>query len=350
MPNYRVLAADLLTGAIREEIPFSNLKYGRALNAPGSFSGTLALDHPKATRTLLDPGRTAIYVERDGVIVWGGILWTAQVQSRTVQFGAEGFWSYLRHRLIRADLNYVATDQLAIARAIVNYAQGISGGNLGIVVGAETCGVLRDRTYYGTDRKNVAEAVEELAAVKNGFDFAVLCAWSGSTISKTFQLNYPRRGTRTDLRFSVGVNVEDAGWQIDAARLANSVDVIGAGEGANMLIATAADTSAVGISYPLLEESASYKDVSEGATLQAHAESILQTSKRPVETIPTLLAYDASEALIGTWTEGDEVYVTADDGYLQLGAWWRIVSDSVSVSDEGRETVSLGFSSSDVFS
>jgi hypothetical protein len=103
LARYRYLVGDLLTGILREEMPFTGVKYNQVLNGPGAFAATIGLRHRKATRANLDPGRTTIYVERDGVLLWGGILWAARPSTDVakIDLTGEGFWSYFRRRLIR---------------------------------------------------------------------------------------------------------------------------------------------------------------------------------------------------------------------------------------------------------
>lgn len=351
MPAYRHLVADLLTGTLREEIPFSTVKYSHVLNRPGGFTATLPLRHPKATRTNLDPGRTAVYVERNGVIVWGGILWTARasVDSATVEVGGEGFWSYFRRRLLRTTKTYTAQDQLFIARDLVTYAQAQAGGDIGVVVGAETSGVARDRTYYHYERKNIGEAVEQLAAVQGGFDFNINVGWVGGTITKTLQMHYPRRGRPTAIVFELGSNIEGLDQEIDATRQANVLDGLGSGEGDAMLITTVSDLSRTP-PYPLLEDVLTNKDVKAASTLQLMSLAQLVSRSSPVERLPTLLAHAGPDTELGSFITGDTVTVRGQAGYLVVDEQMRITNYEVTVDENGREAVGLGLQSEGDFS
>lgn len=351
MADYRVLVADLISNTIREEIPLSDLRWSLVLNAPGTLTGTIPLDHPKATRANLDPGGTAIYLERGGLLVWGGILWGARASTRRriVEITAAGFWSYLRRRRIRHTKTYTGQDQLAIARDLVTYAQSQPGGNLGIVTGGETSGVTRDRTYYHYERKSIGEAIEQLAAVQNGFDFAIEVQWdaTGTTPEKHFRLYYPRRGTRLDtLIWNHNVaGVADVTVSVDATRAANQIDALGEGDADAMLIATASDTSVLA-RYPLLDDAISHKDIKESATLQAHAESRLAALRVPVETPEITTQADIWPAF-GSYQLGDEGLVIVDDGWIQVSSYWRVHEIRVSVDDDGTETVIPRFATGD---
>ena len=362
MPTYRYLVGELNPASgngLRDEIPFSSVKFSHVLNRPGGFSANVPLRHPKATRENLDPGRTAVHIERDGVIVWSGMLWVAEasVENATVDVGGEGWWGYLRHRLIRSGTGgpapstaavriYLAQDQFFIARDLVNYAQAQAGGNVGIIVGSETCGVLRDRTWYHYERKNLGEAVEQLAGVNNGFDFAVDVAYESGLIVKRFHPSYPRRGRITPLAWELGTNLEGLAQTVDATRQADLVDALGAGEGDGMLIATASDPAQLAPSgpYPLLETVVAYKDVSVMATLQSHAEVDLRNYKRPVTRIPTLLARStAPDTALGTFITGDSVQVKGTDGWISADERMRIQGYEVEIDEDGKETVAVAF-------
>lgn len=342
MASYRFLVGDLLTGVLREEMPFTDIKYSQVLNAPGAFTASIGLRHPKATRANLDPGRTVIYVERDGVLLWGGILWVANpsVENSKIGLAGEGFWSYFRRRFIRTTHTYAATDQFAIAQDLLNYAQGISGGDIGVAVGAETSGVDRDRTYNSWERKNIGDAIEQLAGVEDGFDFAIDVAYdSGGTITKTFRPSYPQRGRSTAIVFELGTNLRGLSQQINGAAQANLIDVIGAGAGADMLIATVSDASVLA-TYPLLEDVVSYKDVTETGTLTAHGNAELAARATPVEAVPSISQGGADTGL-GSYITGDEVTVRGHDGYVDVDDRMRITQFEVGVDDQGGETVSV---------
>lgn len=315
------------------------------LNGAASIAGTISTTTApsKVTRANLDPGRSAIHVERDGVIVWSGILWTARadVASAVVEVGGEGWWSYFRRRLVRVTRTYSAADQLFIARDLINYAQAQPGGNVGVLVGTETSGVGRDRTYYSYERKGIAEAVEQLAAVTNGFDFAIDVAYESGVITKRFRPAYPRRGRTTAIVFELGTNLESLSQEIDATRQANQIDAIGAGEGDAMLIATATDTSQLA-SYPLTEDVIALKDVSVTSTLVGHAALEVAARVAPVMRLPTLVAHQASpDVSLGAFITGDTITVKGSDGYVSVNEQMRIMEYATSVDVNGREALTL---------
>jgi len=110
-PEYRYYVADLLTNEVIAEIPFTGVSYERSLSKAGSFSGTIPLIEATAHLELYDntmPGKTALYVLRDGVCVWGGIIWGRQYSptNKTLTVDANEFISYLYNRAVWQTLYY----------------------------------------------------------------------------------------------------------------------------------------------------------------------------------------------------------------------------------------------------
>lgn len=323
MAQYRYLAYDLRTNALLEELPLTGVSFGGVLNGAGSFSAALQLNQQMqtapgvlaskasllaaATRT----GRTIVYVERDGVLIpdSGYILWTRQYNSRaqTMQLGGLSLFSYFDHRRNNVDQTFTAADQLTIARTLITVAQAQPGGSIGVTIGSETCGVLRDRTYRGYEHKKIGEAVRQLAAVDNGFDFAIDVAYVAGVPTKTFRLSYPARGrgvTSSGHVFEVGRNIIDYTFPEDSASQATRMYGEGAGDGAFMLVSTATRTDVIDAGWPLLEDAIALKDVSVQATLDAHTRAHALARGNAVA-IPQVVVTGGGDPPIGGWIVGD---------------------------------------------
>src|SRR4051812_6954575 len=101
--KYRYFTTDLLTNDVLMEIPFSGVSYERALKAGGSFQGDIPVivstRHLELYNTTM-PGQTGLYVVRNNVVVWGGIIWSRSynVKSKVLSVDASEFSSYLHHR------------------------------------------------------------------------------------------------------------------------------------------------------------------------------------------------------------------------------------------------------------
>jgi len=109
--EYRYFLTDLLSNNIISEVPFREVSFSRANRRAGEFSGTIAfveatkgLDLYEATM----PGRTGIYIMRNDVCVWGGMIWSRNynVNSQTLEVSGAEFISYFYHRNIWQTIQY----------------------------------------------------------------------------------------------------------------------------------------------------------------------------------------------------------------------------------------------------
>ena len=109
--TYRYFLTDLLTNQVISEVPFKGVSFERANRRAGEFSGTIPFIEATRGLNLYEatmPGRTGIYVMRNQVCVWGGILWTRSysVDSQELEVTGGEFMSYFYHRNIWQTLQY----------------------------------------------------------------------------------------------------------------------------------------------------------------------------------------------------------------------------------------------------
>lgn len=283
----------------------------------------------------LAPWRSALYLERDGVIVGGGIPVSiaADPQAGTMRLSGGGLFSYLARRTIRTDLTYTGVEQTSIASGLINaHAAGFAAGDIGITAVPTATGVNRDRTYAGAERKPIAEAIQQLAAVENGFDFYVDTNWSAGQLATTMTFGYPATGRHTEHVLEWGRNCVALQVDYDGGAIANLVDAFGAGNGPTQLVRTKSSPALMG-PYPLLETQLAYGDVTRTSTLDAHAARRLSRSSGPVrrvsaEVLPDLLP-------VGSLRVGDIVRVIARRGWLDLDDEFRITAVDLSVGSNG---------------
>jgi len=104
VPKYRYIIASVKDGTIRMEVPFSSVSWERKVNGAGSFSGTIGANPERDTFDTYNstlPGKYAIYIFRDGELVWGGIIWSRDydITTKELNVSALEFTSYLFHRV-----------------------------------------------------------------------------------------------------------------------------------------------------------------------------------------------------------------------------------------------------------
>jgi hypothetical protein len=124
--TYRYFLTDLLTNNIISEIPFKSVSYERTNKKAGTFSGTIPYIPATSGLNLYEstmPGRTGLYIMRNDVCVWGGIIWsrTYDVVSRELKVDGAEFMSYFYHRNVWQTLIY-GTDYVGLN------SYSISGG------------------------------------------------------------------------------------------------------------------------------------------------------------------------------------------------------------------------------
>ena len=122
--SYRYFTADLLTNEVFGEIPFKGVSYERALKGAGAFSGSIGITPDTAKLGVYDstlPGKTALYVVRNGVCVWGGIIWgrTYDIVTKKLNVSASEFTSYLYHRRAWRTWNNRFTGNLSVSGGVI---------------------------------------------------------------------------------------------------------------------------------------------------------------------------------------------------------------------------------------
>lgn len=377
--HYTFYFADLQSNVIIDALPLRAVNYECLLNKAGAWnarlplgdprllgappsnpfvwgqtrwgSGVWGLQHPTDLRAILAtrPKQTCIYIDLDGVLQYGGVVWARDYDPTTNELLLSGadFWSLLKGQFIIADQVFAATDQLTIFSNLITYVQGLASASFGLsVVGTSSSGILRDRTYNGFEYKNAGDALEELAAVIDGFEFRAVPVWSGSTPVRQIQLGYPYLGqpsTNSSLIWSYPKGgIVKWSWPEDASpsTSASVAYAIGAGEGNAMLQAT---SPAGTPPFPRMGLVASYKDVSVQTTLQGHADAIQAALVDPV-TVPQITVLGREVPLTGVYQPGDHArYVF--DSEVDPRFWSgqdvirRIVGKQVSIADDGTDQV-----------
>lgn len=355
--TYRYLFADLLTNSIIAELPLTGVTFTQQLNQAGTLQGHLLLSGMATAQFNVNastvPGRTAIYVDRNGTLVWGGVIWgrTYNSAEQRLTLTAREFESYFERRRITQTVDFANVDQLVIARTLIDDAQNVASGDIGVITGSETSGVLVSRTYYNYELKGVYPAIQDLSRAEDGFDFNIQVAYDPITFEpiKTFVLGYPRSGTVYDINdpqafvfiFPAG-NIVEYEYPEDGAIAANTVYALGAGSNEAKLIETAQETTFLANGWPLLEEQANYSDVVDTTLLQELAIGQVNATAYPPTTIKIVVpAYATPE--FGTYGIGDDARLIITDERFPntLDAVYRIVALNVQPGEDGPERVTI---------
>lgn len=370
MADYRLIYTNLKTGALGGELPVISVSYNEGLNLPGGLSATILMEDTRTmeapdglggseevttpqgvTLTSIPPGATGIYLERDGVILWGGVLWTLDmdVAASTINIGAEGFMSYIRRLYVAEDLTYEAVAQGTIAQSLLAYAMAKPGAGIGLLSSIPPSSTTRTRYYPELERKNIGEALEQLAAVDGGFDIRWTHVWNGTEdgITSTMVISSDTLGRLTSYVFELGVNISLLSYSEDGSSMVNSAVVIGSAIGDSQMVGISFDSAAI-LTYPLLENVSTRADVITVDTLTAEAVRATTRGRQPIRSVSIEVFPDSVPGL-GSYVMGDRIRVRGSYGSLELDDIYRIVDMSLQVDTNGQEIVSLALVPQETF-
>lgn len=317
MVTYVYRTVDLRSNIVLEDIDLRGVQFSTVLNAVGDLNATLYVPdtikgHLLENATI--PGRTGVYVLRNGVPVWGGIIWKRDwdESSFTYRLTCESWESYAYHYVQRLDKVYTSTDQMQIARELITQTTPSIQSQTGIEPPvASTSGILRQRYMYGYEFKTVGLELEKLSALIGSFDYRVEnYIKSDGSFGRRYILGYPRLGNTADitdpssLTFDYPGNLLPFSLHEDAGSGAWNVYSVGSGEGSAMLWSQFKNLRYDDAGWPQLDEVTQYKSVAIQATLDQHAGSDLGASLPPIAVWDFSLAPD-SDVTIQDFSVGD---------------------------------------------
>ncbi|MGW1212384.1 hypothetical protein ACWD5F_22495 [Streptomyces sp. NPDC002499] len=360
--RYTYYTADLATGAITDELPLYDVTFSTELNEAGEFRARLPLGDPRVTvhrpRELTEPGRAALYVERDGVLVWGGVIWTAKYTSadQHLEIGAAGFLSYFDHRrvlpadfdptttdLAAVDVSFTDVDQSDIARTLVAVAQAHAGGDIRVrPESTARSGITRTLDYPGAGLKSTGEALRELASLEDGPDFLFDMAYGtdGRPVRR-LRVGTPHLGQQgTPHVWEYGANLIGYAWPVDGASTASRVFALGEQGESGQLVAVAEDRTT---GRPLTETEVSYVNLTDVDLLRSQARSALAAVSTPV-VLPELTVRADLEPVLGSYQVGDDATVVIKDVFFPEGTHFDVRITGIEVTpggDAGEEQVQL---------
>lgn len=366
MANYRYIFADLLTNATLAELPLKRVSFSQMLNGVGTFTGYLPIGDPQVAKlqpwTQTPGGRTALYVDRGGRIVWGGIVVTRRYSEGSTAQGSVGsfmmeidasefMWYFREKRIITADTTFTAADQMTIPGSLINTAQSVRGGNIGVNVPSfPNSGVARTITWKGTDRKKVGQAIIDMSQLDQGYDWAIrvdygLGGQPAGVPGKQLALGYPRLGipfTTSGWMFEFPGNISDYSWSEDSSLQAITAYVQGNGTGSTMVQSSNTVTSFLDAGYPLLEDVFQAKDQTDPNLIAARAVAAAKAYSSPIA-LPQIVVRADRDPVLGSYAVGDDANIRitspqypAQPGTVGYDVFWRIVGINVQPQDDGQ--------------
>jgi hypothetical protein len=290
-------------GTVLEDVPLVDVAYTRKLGGQGAgeLTGKLLLADSSGSvvraQALLDATRPwvcSLWAEVDGQLRWGGPIVSRPYESGQgyVDIKAAEVGAYFARRTLPVNRTHVAVEQFLIQRTMYADAVALPGGDVGVLLGADSSGVVRDRTYVAAQRKSVEDASRELSNVINGFDYAWQAVYSGSVPRLLLAQGYPTLGGTQLVELQYPGDVLAYSFPEEGGALATMSWAIGKQDQVTNITpqAQATATTLLDAGYPLLEQSASYTDIATPAELQAHADADLAAQAGPVTTVQLQLS------------------------------------------------------------
>jgi hypothetical protein len=373
MPDYRFLLTDIMTGrVISDAIAYNLNSYGRQLSNSSDCSGTLDLSDESIRRltdpiAATEPRRTALWIIRDLAVVWGGIIWTRRYRSgdNNLELSSSTPESYFSRRRIRSTLDYrnPSVDQHEIIRRLVNHAQSIAYGNIGISVPASfpSSGQARDRTYFWHERATYFERMQQLSEVIDGPDFTIAPGWAQGADRPQWYLECgtPLGVTRNSVWEFPG-DARNYSWPDDGGNSANFWSAIGdlpenAAEDAVPPIRDAQISAEWQAGVPLLEDASQHQGVIDVRTLAGYASANVKASAGNRHSAEMTLRLLEGYEIPGL---GDVIQIRITDpyrfpadpirGFPGLVARTRVTGWTVYTSEAEGETISLNLTDAEV--
>lgn len=350
LPVYTFYFGDLTTGIIQGALPLKNLSYAYALNGPGSFAADLNLADPHIQKMnpigLTVPAKTAVWIDRGGTLIWGGIVWGRKYDGNLYKLSLSGstFDSYGSKRLVDYSTTF-SEDEIQIAVDLWTNMQNTAHGNINCPAIYTASGKTVSQQWQASDYKYVTDALKDLTNL-GSFDYTVNVFWNGTGVPAQQMVfgspNLGRTTTTSGLLFSVPGNIITYNLQEDGGTVANRTYATGTGTGADQLAAASLNTASLSNGYPVLDEHTGYKDVTDQTALQALSDADLALYNQPVTQLQIVVRGDANPTL-GSYTLGDYCTVNITDPRFPTGYTdtFQIRSIAVAVDDSGVEKVTL---------
>ena len=310
---------DALSGRIIAEIPLYGVSVVEKFGG-GELRGTFQYDMTNRNNDVLDaatiPGRCFVVAERDTIPIFAGYVQTRtyQSQAKSAQLFARGFASYPERRLVRADINYVNTDQMTIFRDLWVLMQADPDSIRVDIFSAFLTGINVDLTLQATEFKTYGQIFEQIADGDTGFDWRIDTTKAEGVYIHSLRVGYPTLGSTdpTRITFEYPGNILNY-WKNETMSDAGTyVFTAGAGEGSGMLIASVGHFDLLNNGFPRFDVAISRKDITSLSLLNALGRQEGAKHKAPLPTF-TLEVKADRDPVFGSYTLGDACQITIKD-------------------------------------
>lgn len=381
--RFTVFAYDLNTNTPLAELPATGLSFSSRLNDAGNASFDLNLSDPHVQAigpaTVTQPWRVALYVDRGGVIVWGGVVTARSVDGATHKLSVQAreFLTWTDQRVLAANYDsqtlinagdYIVTptgnvgamDPAKFIEQVFTDAQNVrDGGSIGITIPTTSTNLPwvqpgYKQSQYTAISQVINDITSHLTPGSGGLDVMIDVAWgAGNTApTKTLTLSAPRRG-RSGTNSGLVVDLAHAvawTWPEDGTQMGTVFTVTGA---QNLAGTATAPTPVGGLGQlPRLDMVANQPQLNTQDMVSRLAAGQAVMYSQPLAA-PTITLPTSNPTMpLGAWIIGDDVRVVSSPnewwptGIDQL---WRVVAHTVTVPDQDLPVVQLTLNIPPVF-
>jgi hypothetical protein len=397
---FTYLAYDAMTMAELDPLPYTGpVPFSRQVNAAGSWGGALPIEAPELEVSNFlgssNTGRTLLFVDYAGILVWGGMLWTRRYKKseRKLVIGASEMHSYWGQRLQAKDYSTYwepsgvagETSPLEIVKKLVEDAKERehklieeATGTGRYIAGGITVQTNYSEAYTAAPPISVSYPSTQLQTIDSimqtlsqmgygaGYDYSYDASYKPGTKEPEITLNlwFPRMGRRAAQSGIVILdkNCIDSEYPEDSTQQADSIHVTGSGSGGIQPDEATAD-NVLQAGYPLLEAMVSHTQINNQSVLADVSLGELAMRAWPVVTptveLPIPLPNPETGALnpdlltFGSFNLGDDLIYRVDPVAAGMNSdprWpkghdfeWRINSWTATVNEKGVPVLLLDF-------
>lgn len=372
---------DITSGTYWGTLPLVSVTFTQALNQSGAFSATLPINDPHvqklAWRDATRPGRTFIYIDINGSLVYGGIIWSRRYRQSdgSIQLGGNDFWSYFQSRAQAKTYSYqwvypVTQTSMVIAKTVMTDAlQTLGSGLTTLEIVLQGKALTQDwvsMSYPVTEIQSVQMITSMLQQMGYGvgFDFASSAYWVGTGATRKpksrITLANPMLGrpqSQTGLVINTA-HANDYEYPEDATQTGNRLYETSTSDGSILVIKEW--QPAIQAGYPILDQLVQHPDINSTPVVQIVLEQVAESDLAiytypkvtPKITLPMFGKGPVGSSIsVGTFEMGDGVrfivpHVSGDipiDPRFPTGVdfEFRIISASYTVADQGESTMKL---------
>ena len=287
MTDYLYLIGDAYTLDILGEIPFTPTdRYSRLICGCGSFTGTIPLDHPMATRANFKDRMANLIVVRDNDIAWWGPITqpTSNLHDRTLTLNARTPSWWMAHRCLEVSKHYHA-DSHSIFRKLWTYCTtktdsvaGDINANLdNITISSGLSGNTKRVPLAGSGRYLMSDIVHDwlVEDPDTGLEYREDFSGAVDDPQVTITLGSPLGSTLTHLLTEHSLS--DYGLDLDFERSGTRAHAVGATSAV-----TQQNTGSIADGYPLLDVVIDRSNIADASALDASARELRRKAQPPV--------------------------------------------------------------------